>query len=159
MKEIIVKVYQYSELNEKAKEKARDWFLDGSSFDWEWDSLKEDAKTIGLELVEWKYGCYLKAEWINAPYSVIEKIKKEHGEKCETHKTALEYEASFKALGLDEDGQQGEDENLEQDFLNALAEDYRVLADRQYEYTQSEEYIAETMEANEYTFLESGKRF
>jgi hypothetical protein len=159
MKEIKVKLYQYSELSDKAKEKARSWYNDGQDFNFEWDSIKEDAKTIGLELTEWEYGRYLKAEWIDSPYFVIEKIKKEHGDQCETYKTALEYEAEFKKIGLDEDGQQIEDEDTEQDFLNSLAEDYRIMADRQYEYIQSEEYIAEAMEANEYTFLEDGTKF
>lgn len=48
------KVYQYDELSEKAKEKARDWFRrDYPDFDW-WAFLYEDferrAKELGIEL-------------------------------------------------------------------------------------------------------------
>lgn len=44
----VTDVYQYEELSDKAKEKARDWYLDGQEF--EFDFVIEDAKTIGLIL-------------------------------------------------------------------------------------------------------------
>lgn len=44
---IRTKVYKYEELNEKAKEKARDWYRAGN-FEWEWwDFVEEDLKEIG----------------------------------------------------------------------------------------------------------------
>lgn len=157
MREVTIKLYQYHELSEKAKEKARQWYLEGDVFDIHWDFLKDDAKEIGLELRSWEYRRYLKASWLDSPYKVFKKIMENHRENCETYKTALEYKEKFEALPLDEEGQQIEDEDLEQDFLNALSEDYRILADKEYEYTQSDEYVTEAMESNEYEFLENGE--
>jgi hypothetical protein len=154
MKEITVKVYQYSELNEKAKEKAVNWFLDGQDFEFEWDCIQDDAKNIGIELTAWDYRGYCNGELLISAEDVIKKIIVEHGENCETYKTAKKYEHKFKD-NLNDD----EFVELEIEFLKDILEDYRVIADNQYEYVQSEEYISECMEANEYDFLEDGTRF
>ena len=45
MREVTIKAYQYDELSDKAKEKAREWFaggIDGSDY----DAVTEDAKAI-----------------------------------------------------------------------------------------------------------------
>jgi hypothetical protein len=42
-----VKVFHFDELDEDAKEKAREWWRDGGlDYEW-WDSVVEDAKEIG----------------------------------------------------------------------------------------------------------------
>jgi hypothetical protein len=47
MKTITTTVYNFDELSDKAKEKAREWYRDGG-FDYEWyDGVFDDAKTIG----------------------------------------------------------------------------------------------------------------
>ena len=49
-KQVVSTVYSYKELSEQAKEKARDWYRDGNlDYDW-WESVYEDAKTIGAFL-------------------------------------------------------------------------------------------------------------
>jgi hypothetical protein len=53
MKEIITKVYEFDELDEKGKEKAREWYRDASSDDTIWsECVIDDAKTI-LALMGW----------------------------------------------------------------------------------------------------------
>lgn len=54
MHTITTTVYTFDELNDKAKEKAREWFREGNlDYEW-WDSLYEDADTcarlIGIEI-------------------------------------------------------------------------------------------------------------
>lgn len=163
MKEITVKLFTYSELSDKAKERARDWYNDVNDFTFEWESLKEDANTIGLELKSWGYRRYLKAELNTTPEDICKAIIANHGKTCATYATAVRFLAEFeKLLPLYESGDSSYDdkyEDLKTDFLHDISEDYRILADRQYDHTQSEEYIADIMEANEYTFLENGQRF
>lgn len=154
MKTLQVNVYQYSELNEKAKEKARNWYLEWQDFSFEWDSIKDDAKNVGLKLTAWDYGRYCEGEFIGSAKECAEAIIKEHGKTCETYKTATAFLGDIKK---EQDEEKIEDR--EKNFLLSILEDYRILADKNYDYMQSEEAIAESMEANEYTFLENGKRF
>lgn len=47
MKSHVVNTYDFDELTDEAKEKAREWWLDGAfHHDW-WDAVYEDAKRIG----------------------------------------------------------------------------------------------------------------
>lgn len=156
MKTIKVKVYQYSELNDKAKERARSWFLEGNDMSFEWDCMKEDAKTVGIKLTEYDYRRNMKGELLLDFTQVMSNILKEHGESCETYKTAKEYQDKYVLLTEEQDE---EKEELEIEFLQSILEDYRILMDKDYDYRETEEYISEMMEANEYTFLEDGKRF
>lgn len=52
MREIIVKLYKFEELDDKAKSKARDWFvgcLDSTDYDTTECDILERAKTLGFE--------------------------------------------------------------------------------------------------------------
>lgn len=47
MREVVSKVYKFDELSDDAKEKAREWYRNGSlDYDW-YNSVYEDAKTCG----------------------------------------------------------------------------------------------------------------
>ena len=46
---------------------------------------------------------------------------------------------------------------LEADFLEALGKCYLKILEKEYEYRYSDEAIIETIEANDYCFLENGK--
>jgi hypothetical protein len=156
MREITVKLYQYSELSDDAKKRAREWFLGtGADRDFAWDDIKDDAKQVGIELTGWDYGRYCEGELIDSFSTVIDKILKIHGIACEPYKTAMEYKAK-----LDEWTEERDDEReeLEAEFLKSILEDYRIWMDKNCDYRQTEEYISETMEANEYEFTENGKR-
>ena len=164
MREITIKVYQYSELDEKAKDKARNWWFEVSSGDtFSWDCMKEDAKTVGLKLEGVDNRRNMTGSFITSAPECAESIIREHGESCETFKTAKAYLDSVKPLidlCSDEMTYEQEQEREEKDaeFLRSLLEDYRILLEKQEEYEQSEEYIAEIMEANEYEFTKEGKR-
>lgn len=47
MREKIIKLYKYDELNERAQEKARDWFAGIESEDFDTEFVYEDAATLG----------------------------------------------------------------------------------------------------------------
>lgn len=156
MKIVNVNLYQYSELNNKAKEKAKNWFLNVSDFSFEWDCLKDDAKNIGVDLQGWDYNRYLNGSLILSAKDVISKILENHGESCETYKTAKYYEAKFKQLNEENEE---EIQELTEEFEKSILEDYRIMADKEYDFTYSDEYIEDAMKANEYDFLEDGTRF
>jgi hypothetical protein len=46
----------------------------------------------------------------------------------------------------------------EADFLQSILEDYRIMLKKEYEYRDSDEYITETILANDYEFDENGNR-
>lgn len=169
MREKTIKLYQYSELSDTAKERARQWFLESDRFDYEWDCLKDDAEAIGLNLTEWDYGRYAKGDFLEDACHCAVQIIKNHGDVCETYKTAEKFSSDRdKLIEMAPRNEDGELDNeyaldqaldvLEREFLASILEDYRVNADKQYDYVQSEEYIAEMMEANEYEFTEDGRR-
>ena len=157
MKTKTIEVYEYKELEAKAKERARNWLLQGHDFEFEWDCIKDDAKNIGLELTEWDYGRYCRGALLLDFTQVLASIMKDHGEACETFKTAKEYQKKYSKLS-EEQILNGEEEEIREDFLKDILEDYRIQADNQYEYIQSEEAIEDAMEANDYEFTKDGKR-
>lgn len=59
-----ITVYEFDELNERAKERAREWFREASSSDEWWDSVYEDAEQCGKLL-----GIDIKARKKNNPKS------------------------------------------------------------------------------------------
>lgn len=157
MKTKTINVYQYSELSDKAKEQARNWLIECSASDsFEWDCIKDDAKTVGIELQGTHRGS-MEGKLLLDFSQVLAAILKEHGETCETYKTAKEYQEKYSKL-TEEQIVNGEDEELREEFTKSILEDYRIMVEKQEEYCQSEEYIKEAMEANEYEFDINGKR-
>lgn len=157
MREQTIKLYQYSELSDEAKEKARQWYMNIDDGLWAWENTTDDAKNIGLVLESLSRDERNQGSFEKSALDCAERIIKEHGEGCETRKTAEKY---IKALRvLPEEGLEDAYQGIEDMFLQAILEDYRVMLEKEQEYQQSEEYIAETMAANEYEFTEDGKRF
>jgi hypothetical protein len=175
MKTIKIKVYQFSELSEDAKQKAIENLSDiNVDPDW-WDCTYEDAETIGLEITEFDLGRnrHCKGEFINDSEDVAKKIIAKHGESCETYKMATKFLAKILRIkkrknDWPEDQRddfvdscdyvdQMEDANAE--FLQSILEDYSIMLQKEYEYLTSEEAIIETIEANEYDFIENGERY
>jgi hypothetical protein len=162
MKTIQVNLYQFSELSENAKQNAISKLFDiNVDFDW-WSYIYEDAKRIGLKINEFDLdrNRYCKGEFINSPTESAEIIILEHGKNCETYKTAKEFlndlnELTSKFENI-EDCPEDDIENLENEFLYSICEDYSIMLQKECEYLQSEESIIETIEINEYDFDESG---
>lgn len=172
MKTIKTKVYEFDELQDTAKEKARDWYREGAfNHDW-WEHIYEDAATAGLRLKSFDLDRNRPAtgEFIAGALECAHKIVDNHGEDCETRKTAeaflKERDGLVDAAPRDEDGEfeseHGLDEKLdacEAEFMKSILEDYSIILQKESEYMVSNEVVDENIKANEYTFTESGKRF
>lgn len=164
MKTLTIK--KFNELEGKARENALRKHSDiNVDYQW-WDSTYNDAQRIGLKISEFDTDHYCKGELEYSLHETCDKIKKEHGDQCDTYKTAVEYQKQWADLvkkysdGVNTDRVAEDKEyefdkeadELEEDFRKALCEDYRIILRKEYEYLTSEEAISETLESNEYYF-------
>ena len=169
MRTIQVNLYKFEELSEEAKQKAIENLYDiNVYFDW-WECTYEDANIIGLRITGFDLDRdrHATGKFTLSACEVAQNILKEHGEKCETYKTASEFLEEWNPIFaeyMDENSEhyesyerQQELIDLENDFLNSLLEDYSIILQKEYEYLMSEEAIIETIEANEYEFYKNGK--
>lgn len=156
-------VYKFDELPPETQQKAIERLYDiNVDHDW-WDFTYEDAKNIGLEITGFDLGrgCRLDGKLTESVETVCELILKNHGDICDTYKLAKEYLPKLETLKkkADEDATydgQAEYEEVEEEFLKALREEYRFILQKEYEYLTSEDAIKETIEANDYEFDEKG---
>lgn len=160
-------LYKFEELSDDAKYKAIEKLWDiNVDYDW-WQWTYEDAEEIGLKLTEFDLdrGQYCKGYFIDTAEHTAKKIIKNHGDTCETYKDAQNYlsdleNAITKNLEENVDCDYPEDcldtEEIDDDFLKELLEDYRIILRNEYDYLTSREAIIETIEANDYEFLEDG---
>jgi hypothetical protein len=162
------KVYKFNELNDAAKQVAIEELFDiNLNDDWH-ESTYEDAENIGLKITEFDIDRrnYCKGEFSLSAHEVAANIIRDHGEKCETYKTAQDFLDSCNHMELSEGEEYGEGKEYEEKmmelegaFLKSLCEDYRIMLRDNYEYFTSKEAIIETIEINEYEFTKDGKLF
>ena len=172
MRTVRTKVYKFSELNETAQQKAIQKNCDiNVSEDW-WEWTYYDAKQVGIIISSFDIdrGSYCEIGFKESAEATAHLIIDNHGETCETYKTAENYlkqrDELINTAPKDENGD-FEDESqidsdlddLDKDFENSISEDYRTLLKNEYEYLTSEEAIKETIIANEYEFTVDGKQF
>jgi hypothetical protein len=166
-------IYTFDELLDSAKEKAIDG-LRYSNIDYEWwDQTYEDAKNIGLKIDGFGLDRdrHAKGSFIEDAIYCANKIIAEHGEMCETHKTAKAFLSDWAELvtkysdGINTD-QVAEDneykfdkeaDELEREFLKSILEDYSIILQNDMEYLTSDEAILELIESMEYEFTEEGE--
>ncbi len=170
MRTIETKVYTFDELSEAAKEQARNWYRE-AGFDGWYESTYDDAENIGLKIKAFDLDrrAYVKAEFLHGALECAHAIEKEHGETCETFKTATEFlkerDSIVDQAERDENGDVCNNYDLDQDldaceaeFLKAISEDYRINLQREWDYVNSNESIDENIRCNEYEFTEDGER-
>jgi hypothetical protein len=156
-------VYEYAELNDKAKQAARDWLLSCEDDQDACDIVKEDAERVGFTLEPGRG--HFEGTFADGAFNAACKIRNEHGPDCDTYKAAIAYEAAIDALpeqitNLEEESRNAEaGDVIEEEFRTALEKAYLKMLDAERLYRASDEYLAEGLEANEYTFTENGKRF
>ena len=157
MKTIETKVYEYYELSDDAKEKARQWYKSTDFGDEWWEPDYEDAKTVGLKLEYFGLdrNRHATGEFIISAIDCALKIENEHGDKTETYKTARTFINETRKM----DSDSAEYEDACDEFRRSILEDYSIILQKDYEYTMSDEYVMEAIEANGYTFTIDGKRF
>lgn len=171
MRNVRTKVYQFSELSEQAKQKAIET-LSHINVDYEWwESIYEDAENIGLDITSFDLDRNRHADggFKLSANEVAANILQNHGEECETYKTAQsfmdEWQPVFNSYMDEEDenyeSSESEDklQELEDEFLKSLLEDYSIILQKESEYLQSETAIIESIQANEYEFLKDGSLY
>jgi hypothetical protein len=166
---IRTKVYQFNELNDNAKEKAIEWFKNSFDDSFAWDDIKEDAAQIGLKLITLDDRRKNEGEFILSANEVAQNIFNNHGQHCETYKTAQNFMEEWQPVFgnyMDETSEEYESaesedklREIEDSFLESLLEDYRIMYNNQIEYEYSDEFAKENIEANEYEFTADGRRF
>lgn len=209
---ITIELFQYSELSDKAKARARDWMREVSAPDSYFsESILEDFQTVAtacgfsigttpgrrtFPAIYWEgfshqgQGASFDASWAarNVDNAAIDALRVDRPavfrdaqgaeQRCETnaelHALLIEIIALAKqdrsATGTVKASRRGH--NLECDYYNGRHDFtgafdtfcvgfahwlYRNL-EREYEYQNSDEVIAENIEANEYEFTAEGKR-
>jgi hypothetical protein len=164
MKTITINLYSFSELSKEGQKQALENLSDINfeGRDW-WEQTYEDAENIGLKITSFDIdrANYCNGEFTLSAVEVAQNVLNEHGEHCETYKTAKTFLAEHSpvfAEYFEKEGTELEDKltEIEDNFLQSLLEDYKVMLKNEYEYLQSDEAIKETIEANEYTFEADG---
>lgn len=161
-KTINTEVFFYDELEtEQAKEKALNWALETNyGYDW-WNNIYEDAQNIGLKIKSFDLDRNRNAtgQFINGAQETANKIIAEHGESCETYKTAKKFLAEFDRLNNMTDIDESLLQESEETFLAEILEDYSIILQKESEELSSREYLETMIKDNEYTFTAEGKRF
>ena len=130
-------VYKFDELPDDAKESALEKLWDiNVEYDW-FDCTIDDAKEIGIKISEFDidHGT-IKGEYYDDAVDVKKAIMKNHGKTCDTYQTVLEYDLRKN--------------DVEDDLLYSLLQDYLSILRKEYEYLTTKEAIIETIEM--YTF-------
>lgn len=171
MKTIEIKLYSFDELSDDAKQKAIESLSDiNVDYNW-WQWTYEDAKNIGLKITSFDLDRrrHATGEFILSACEVAQNIFNQHGEMCETYKTATNFMEQWQPVFsnyLDEthkdyESRESEElmQELEDEFLESLLEDYSIMLQNECDYLQSDEAIIETIRANDYDFTENGKLY
>ena len=175
-----VTVYKFDELSEQAQQKALEKLYDiNVDHDW-WESIYEDAETVGIRITEFELDRNkIRGHLTENLLEAFKLVRRNHGKDCETFKTAKHYLGEYIQAFIrwhDKESRQddapsdwnkvtwlrefayeyeGYDE-LAKDYLNSILEDYLIILRKEYEYQTSKEQIIETIQANEYEFHEDG---
>lgn len=142
-------VYEFSELSDKAKQKAidacRDWNVD---HDW-WDFMYDDCKNIGVKIGGFDLGrsWSIDLELQGTVGETVQSILSDHGKMCDTYKLAQDYFRQ-KHIGSPMDCAE---------FSKQLGKCYLKMLQSEYEHLTGDESIAESLEINDVEFLENGK--
>lgn len=170
MKTIQLRLYQFGELPEAAKEKAIADNADFNvSYNW-WAMVYEDARNIGLKITGFDLdrANYCNAEYIHDAIYTARQITIDHGEQTDTYRIAIEFQESRDLIvttwSKDEIGEfEQVDEmdealdNCENRFLKSLAHAYLRILDNEHDHLTSDEAIADALIANDYWFTADGK--
>lgn len=170
MRTITVECFQFSELSDKAKEVARNWYRGLDMYEW-WDSVYEDAKMVGIQIDEFGIdrGSFIKGKFTDDACFTAHKVIKDHGEVCKSYYLATQFLSERDELvdcwPKDSDGEMTESyeldnklDSIENEFLNDMMSYYLDMLKKEYEYRESDEFVDESIIDNEYEFLANGKR-
>lgn len=157
MKTKKINLYEFDELPDHAKQRAiaDNCAINVDYWCW-WHSIYDDAERIGLKITGFSIDRdrHCTGQAIDDVLTIAHKIKTEHGFDTPTYELASEFIKEYAAL--DEDIDVNELRDFENEFLNAILEEYSILLQREYEWLTSEEAIEDVLRSGEYEFLEDG---
>ena len=174
---VTVKIFQFDELDDKAKERAREWYRQGAlDYEW-WDFVYEDASNIDLKIegFDLDHGGNIEGKILGADYvGAASKILKDHGPETDTYILAEQFLKDIKPV-QDEIDSIESDDNATRDMLDRLSilsdkadtmrkafeyvllQEYLSMLNKKYEYLMSEEQVDESIRSNGYEFTQDGK--
>ena len=168
MRIIETKAYKFEELSNDAKQKAIERLWDiNVDYGW-WENMYEDSERIGLKITSFDLdrNRHCKGQFMYSAAEVAANIIRDHGDMCETYKTAQNFLGEYNPIFaeyMDENSDNYESreleekmQDIEEEFLNGLLEDYAILLQKEYEYLTSEEAIREAVNAIGREFTEEG---
>lgn len=181
-------IFKYNELNEKAQQKARDWYRTIISEDSFWsESVIEDAKDIGKLLGITIDEIYWSGFWSQGDGACFEGKWAASDVDFKSLNTYIPQDKELQHIGgvlagIKEDNPNGiasiahrgfyyhshsmeididnvdEFVLVERSFIEFADWIYKCL-EKEYEYANSDEQVAECILANDYEFTKDGKRF
>lgn len=169
MRTLTMKVYKFSELSEEAKQNAISKHSDiNVDYNW-WDFVYEDAKTSAfLDIQEFDLDRrQIGAKLTESMEKSIKSVLENHGKKCDTYKTAKKFQEKYNILAVRQrlsqtdqlyDELEEAKSELADEYTKELAEDFRGILQREFDYQTSDKGIIEAIETNEYEFDEDGDR-
>ena len=161
--------YNFSELNEEAKEFALNKNRELGISDYWYTDTFHDAEEVGIRISTFDLDRAQKigGEFVWEHIQVADLIMDNHGESCSTYKVAEQFRKERDELCDQwQKNENGELDNvdeldekldeLENQFEKAILWQYWVILSKEYEYLFSDEFLADHFENNEYQFTEKG---
>jgi hypothetical protein len=162
IEEKTIKVYEYNDLNEKAKEKALNWFRENNNYDFLSDDLEEDLKEL-LRVNKISFDESLKI-YYSLSYSQGDGFCFEGDFEYKDYQINIKNSGHYShknSVNIEITKEDGEDakEEIYKEFKNIFDDICDELEKIGYSYIESEnseENFIEMSNANEYKFLEDG---
>jgi hypothetical protein len=171
-------IYEFDELNDEAKEEARQWFREagGNFYDgwWDWGGIEEDLEKLGLGCdtkemcFDLDRGSYLyfhgKGIWISdlrkfLKCAGVDLRSKDARDLLESGDISIQTSHYGGGYAKNYIEPEYDIDNIDlTDYLNDVFQDIIRDLRKEMEYLESDEAVDETIRANCYTFLENGKR-
>jgi len=153
-----INVYSFDELNDQAKEKAREWYRSDLEYPW-WsevqDSLKSFCDEFGVSVLNYSIGDarreFIKTDATNANFRGL-KIKDFDREAMPT---GFCFDCDLRYTFADQFKKNGDALGAFKEALEAFLTSVRDDVEHQY----TDESVDENIRANDYQFTENGKLF
>jgi hypothetical protein len=161
MKTTSINIYTFDELNDNAKEVARDWYRENIDYTFLSEYMHDEASIllseVGITTDEYEVFCSLA--YCQGDGAMVELTGKwGKYEVVVKHNGHYYHERSTSITLTDKDGEEVDCTEFEEEVYIPMC---KKLAKAGYAYIKSEnsdETVDENIRANEYDFLESGKR-
>ena len=157
MRVLTVGAFRFQDLEDEAKERAREWYREGLDYPWfseSIDSIRAFAKHFGVSLMDWEIGGgrnYIKTDATNANFRGVrlDSINRDH------MPTGYCLDADLWEAFYDEFKKTGDAKHAFEQALEAAL----CAVQRDIEYQYSNEAVDESLRFNEYEFNSDGSIF